>query len=129
MPITRGCFARFTKPERLAFLVNAYNAFTLQAVLLAYPLDGVDSLRDVGGKGSGKAWKERTLRIGRLLPSHEGGLVSLDDLRGALRTLFEDARVCTAVLASSCSIQCVTSNSPGTFRCWSRCTISCPSMN
>jgi len=47
----------FTGPQKLALYVNAYNAYTLQIVLDAMPLD---SIRDLDG---GKVWDTRTFRV------------------------------------------------------------------
>jgi len=42
------------RPERLAFWINAYNAFTLKLILGNYP--GVKSIRDISGRWSGEWW-------------------------------------------------------------------------
>jgi len=95
-------FAQWSRAERLAFWINAYNAFTVHAVLANYPLENVDSLRDVGGKASGKVWKQRNLRLGRLVPGRAEAELSLDELRDdVLRFEFKDARV-HAALCTSC---------------------------
>jgi len=39
-------FDAWSKPARLAFLINAYNAFTVELILRNYP--GVESIRDLG---------------------------------------------------------------------------------
>jgi len=39
-------FDSWPKAERLAFLINAYNAFTVELILRNYP--GIDSIRDLG---------------------------------------------------------------------------------
>jgi len=39
-------FEAWSKAERLAFLINAYNAFTVELILRNYP--GVESIRDLG---------------------------------------------------------------------------------
>lgn len=98
-------FARWTKPQQCAFWINAYNAFTLRAVLTNYPLVHVDSLRDIGGKASGKAWKQKSLHLGHLIAGSSSTEISLDDLlEVVLRPQFKDARVhaslCTSCLGS-----------------------------
>jgi hypothetical protein len=45
----------WSKPQRLAFLINAYNAFTVKFVVDNYP---VDSIRDLGGWLS-SPWKKK----------------------------------------------------------------------
>ena len=95
-------FSKWNRFEQFAFWINAYNAFTLQAVLLNYPLEEIDSLRDVGGKGSGKVWKQRNIHLGRLIPEHADADTSLDEmLNVVLRAHFKDARV-HAALCTSC---------------------------
>ena len=39
-------FSAWSKPERLAFLINAYNAFTVELILTRYPK--LDSIKDLG---------------------------------------------------------------------------------
>jgi len=39
-------FSTWSKPERLAFLINAYNAFTVELILTRYPK--LDSIKDLG---------------------------------------------------------------------------------
>ncbi len=95
-------FAKWSKQEQLAFWINAHNAFTLQAVLANYPLELIDSLRDVGGKESGRVWKQRNLHLGQLILVHPDAEISLDELLNAvLRPQFKDARV-HAALCTSC---------------------------
>jgi Protein of unknown function, DUF547 len=39
-------FAAFSKPQQMAFLINAYNAFTIELILTAYPK--LKSIKDLG---------------------------------------------------------------------------------
>jgi hypothetical protein len=95
-------FAKWSKSERFAFWINAYNAFTVQAVLLNYPLQDIDSIRDVGGKQSGKIWKQRNLHLGQLIEDRAEAEISLEELLNlVLRPQFKDARV-HAALCTSC---------------------------
>ncbi|MEQ8802317.1 MAG: DUF547 domain-containing protein, partial [Haliea sp.] len=48
-------FERWPGPEQLAFLINAYNAFTLKLIVNHYP---VDSIRDIGSFWQ-SPWKQR----------------------------------------------------------------------
>lgn len=43
--VTKSAFALFSNGQRLAFLINAYNAFTLKIILNHYP---VESIKDIG---------------------------------------------------------------------------------
>ena len=49
-------FQSWSRDRRLAFLINAYNAFTVELILTEYP--GLDSIRDLGGLFS-SPWKKR----------------------------------------------------------------------
>lgn len=51
--VSKREFEGFSQAERLAFLINAYNAFTLKLVVDHYP---VESIRDIGGLFS-SPWK------------------------------------------------------------------------
>ncbi|HEX2165494.1 MAG TPA: DUF547 domain-containing protein [Thermoanaerobaculia bacterium] len=78
---------RLPEPARLAFLVNAYNALVVDAVLARYP--GLESVRDVDG-----FFDEETHPVG-------GRERTLDDLEAEARKL--DPRVHFAVVCASTS--------------------------
>ncbi len=54
--VTPQQYSGFTRPEQLAFLLNAYNAYTVDFVLTRYPK--LESIRDLGSLFS-SAWKKR----------------------------------------------------------------------
>jgi len=54
--VTGAEYAAWSREERLAFLINAYNAFTVEKVLTRYP--GLRSMRDFGTV-FGNPWKDR----------------------------------------------------------------------
>lgn len=54
--VTRAQFDAWPKPQQQAFLINAYNAFTIEKVLQRYP--GIRSIRDFGTV-FGNPWKDR----------------------------------------------------------------------
>ncbi|HUQ29666.1 MAG TPA: DUF547 domain-containing protein [Usitatibacter sp.] len=54
--VTRSEFDGWTKPQQQAFLINAYNAFTIEKILKRYP--GIHSIRDYGTV-FGNPWKDR----------------------------------------------------------------------
>ena len=54
--VTTAEFAGWSRDQRLAFLINAYNAFTLQLVLTRYP--DLRSIKDLGSFFS-SPWKKR----------------------------------------------------------------------
>lgn len=56
--VRRVEFDAWTKPQRLAFLINLYNATTIKLVIDHYP---VKSIKDIGGYFSGP-WKQKIAR-------------------------------------------------------------------
>ena len=54
--VTRAEFDGWTKPQQQAFLINAYNAFTIEKILTRYP--DIKSIRDFGTV-FGNPWKDR----------------------------------------------------------------------
>ncbi len=86
------------RPEQFAFLVNLYNAKTIDIVLDHYP---VASIKDISLGGSlfaaftGGPWKAKVLHL-------KGAEVSLDDIEhGILRPVFKDPRVHYSVNCAS----------------------------
>lgn len=87
-------FKAFSSAEQQAFLINAYNAFTIELILGKYP--DLKSIRDLGGLLS-SPWKRKFVPL-------FGSQVSLDDIEhGMLRTRgrFDDPRVHFAVNCAS----------------------------
>lgn len=56
LPVTEPQFRRWSPTEREAFLINAYNAATVQLVLTRYP--NLKSIKDIGGLLS-SPWKQK----------------------------------------------------------------------
>jgi Protein of unknown function, DUF547 len=54
--VTRAEFDSWSKPQQQAFLINAYNAFTVEKILTRYPKIG--SIKDFGSV-FGNPWKDR----------------------------------------------------------------------
>jgi len=54
--VTRAEFDGWSKPQQEAFLINAYNAFTVKKILTRYP--GIKSIRDFGTV-FGNPWKDK----------------------------------------------------------------------
>lgn len=84
----------WTKNERFAYWINAYNAFTIQIVIRNYPLQ---SIKDIGGGvyRINTTWAIKFIEI-------EGQEYSLDNLEhDILRPRFKDARVHVAVNCAS----------------------------
>ncbi len=53
--VSKAEYDGWSKPQRLAFLINAYNAFTIDLILTKYP--DLDSIKDLGGL-FGSPWKK-----------------------------------------------------------------------
>jgi Protein of unknown function, DUF547 len=86
--------AKFSKAQRRAFLINAYNAFTMQLILSKYP--DLASIKDLGGVFS-SPWKKAFVPL-------LGRTISLDEIehtliRGAAD--FDDPRIHFAVNCAS----------------------------
>ena len=87
-------FKGWPKSEQLAFLINAYNAFTVELVLTRYPK--LASIRDLGSTLS-SPWKKRFFVL-------LGAQRSLDDLEHGLiraKGVYDDPRIHMAVNCAS----------------------------
>lgn len=92
--VTRAAFAGWQKAERQAFLINAYNAFTVELILTRYP--DLKSIKDLGSLLS-SPWKPKWITL-------LGNQVSLDDIEHAMlrkRGDYDDPRVHFAVNCAS----------------------------
>ena len=84
----------FSKPQQMAFLINAYNAFTVELILTRYPK--LDSIRDLGTLLT-KPWSIKNVPL-------LGSTVTLDNIEhDNLRTKgrFDDPRIHFAVNCAS----------------------------
>jgi Protein of unknown function, DUF547 len=81
--------------ERLAFFINAYNAFTIKLILTKYP--GINSIKEIGSFFS-NPWSQKFISL-------NGHTVSLDYIEHeVLRPKFKDPRIHFAIncAAKSC---------------------------
>ncbi len=88
-------FNAWTQDQQLAFLINAYNAYTVQFVLSAYP--NITSIRDLGSWFQ-SPWKKKRFDL-------FGEKVSLDDIEHELiRPVYNNPWIHSAVVcaAKSC---------------------------
>lgn len=82
-------YESWSEAEKMAFLINAYNSFTLESIIDQNPLKA--SIRDIPG-----VWRVRRFQVA-------GQSKTLDDIEhGTLRPTFQDPRVhaalnCTAI--------------------------------
>jgi hypothetical protein len=87
-------FRNWSRPQRLAFLINAYNAFTIELVLTRYP--DLDSIKDIGGIFQ-SPWKRKFFSL-------LGKERSLDEVEhGVIRApgAFDEPRVHVALVCAS----------------------------
>jgi hypothetical protein len=92
--VSDTAFKAFDKPQQMAFLINAYNAFTVELILTKYP--GLASIKDLGSVFS-SPWKPKWIPL-------LGVKVSLDDIEHGMlreRGRFDDPRVHFAVNCAS----------------------------
>ena len=96
--VEREEFAAWTREQRYAYWINAYNAFTVHLVLSRYP---VNSIQDIGTTAA-PVWKKEFVPLGHLYGEGTTELISLDTIEHRiLRPQFEDARVHAAVNCAS----------------------------
>ncbi len=91
--VSRSTYEQFTRDQKLAFLINTYNANTLLLIVKNYP---VKSIKDLGSFLS-SPWKKKIVSL-------FGENVSLDDIEhGMLRKdpLFQEPRIHFAVNCAS----------------------------
>ncbi|WP_019506397.1 DUF547 domain-containing protein [Pleurocapsa sp. PCC 7319] len=89
--VTPEQYNSWNEPDKIAFLINAYNAFTLQSIIDQDPLK--DSIRDIPG-----VWKKRTFTLA-------GEQKTLDNIEhDILRKDFNEPRLHVALVcaAKSC---------------------------
>lgn len=95
--VTDAEFNSWSKPQQLAFLINAYNAFTIEKILTRYP--DLKSIRDFG-KVIGNPWKDKFFTLLGREMTLDG--IEHDTLRAPGR--FDDPRIHFA--ANCASIGC-----------------------
>lgn len=89
--ISEHDFEKFNRQEKLAFLINAYNAFTVKLIVDHYP---VKSIKDIGGMFS-SPWKMKFFRL-------VGRERTLDELEHELiRPKFDEPRIHFALVCAS----------------------------
>lgn len=92
--VTQQDYDGWTRAQRLAFLINAYNAFTVELILTRYP--DLESIKDLGSLIQ-SPWKKRFFQL-------LGKPRTLDELEhGMIRApgVFDDPRIHFAVNCAS----------------------------
>ncbi|RMG14377.1 MAG: DUF547 domain-containing protein [Deltaproteobacteria bacterium] len=92
--VCSGAYETWSREEKLAFWINAYNAYTVRLVLDHYPLG---SIREIGLL-PGAAFRMHFIPMQRL----RGRTLSLDDIEhGILRKEFAEPRIHFAIVCAS----------------------------
>jgi Protein of unknown function, DUF547 len=92
--VSQASFDAFSKAQQMAFLINAYNAFTVELILTRYPK--LDSIKDLGSLLS-SPWKPKFISL-------LGGKHSLDNIEHDMlraRGRYDEPRVHFAVNCAS----------------------------
>jgi hypothetical protein len=90
--LTPAGFAGFSRTQQMAFLINAYNAFTIELVLTEYPK--LKSIKDIGSIIS-SPWKKSFYKL-------LGEQRNLDWIEHEqLRPRYNDPRIHTAIVCAS----------------------------
>ena len=87
-------FAGFSKPQQMAFLINAYNAFTVELILTQYPK--LQSIKDLGSLFQSPWKKEFVPLLGRTMSLDQ---IEHENLRAKGR--YDDPRIHFAVNCAS----------------------------
>jgi hypothetical protein len=88
--------SKWTQQEQLAYWINAYNGFTIERILMDYP---VKSIKDLGGKITfvNTVWDQKFFKIG-------GKPMDLNYIEhSVLRKNFEEPRIHFAIVCASVS--------------------------
>lgn len=92
----------WTREERYAFWINAYNAYTIRRVIDDYPLESIRDLDKAFGLSS--VFDSEFIPMEALHPKGENEELSLNDIEHEiLRAKFQDARVHAAINCASAS--------------------------
>ena len=92
--VPAASYAAWTRPQQLAFLINAYNAFTVELILTRYP--DLKSIKDLGSFVQ-SPWKKKFFRL-------LGQERSLDEVEHEMIRapgVFDDPRIHVAVVCAS----------------------------
>ena len=92
--VTPAAFEGFTKPQQMAFLINAYNAYTVELILTRYPK--LDSIKEIGTLLQ-NPWKQKSAPLLGTTMTLDG--IEHDTLRA--RGRYDDPRIHFAVNCAS----------------------------
>ncbi len=87
--LTKDQFDSFTRDQKVAYLINAYNLYTIQSIIDAYPVSSIKKIKGV--------WNKRKFKIA-------GEELTLDNVEhDLLRKTFHEPRIHVAVVCASIS--------------------------
>ncbi|MFK8068759.1 MAG: DUF547 domain-containing protein [Gammaproteobacteria bacterium] len=99
--VSKNDFDTWNEDQKLAFLINSYNAFTLKLIVENYP--GIDSIKDLGGFFS-SPWDKKFFSL-------FGSKTNLDHLEhGLLRKNYNEPRIHFAINCASISCPALQKN-------------------
>jgi hypothetical protein len=86
-------YEKWSRNERLAFWINAYNAYTVKLIVDHYPISSIRKIGFLGG-----AFRRRFIPM----PGLKGEVISLNDIEnGTLRADFREPRIHFALVCAS----------------------------
>lgn len=92
--VCRTHYEKWPHEQKLAFWINAYNAFTVRLILDHYPVESIQKI----GLLPGAAFRTELIEM----PAARPGRMSLNDLEhGILRTEFHEPRIHFAIVCAS----------------------------
>jgi Protein of unknown function, DUF547 len=98
--VTPAQFATFSKDQQMAFLINAYNVFTVELILTKYP--DVKSIKDLGSTFS-SPWKKSFFKL--LGEERNLDWIEHDKLRPTGKNIinggYQDPRIHVAIVCAS----------------------------
>ncbi|HKC10721.1 MAG TPA: DUF547 domain-containing protein [Vicinamibacteria bacterium] len=91
--------ARLSPPERLAFWINTYNAYTIQVIVLHGERESIRNISEsgfaLGGGGGGGPWRQKVVRAG-------GQVYHLDNVEhDIIRKQFAEPRIHFALVCGA----------------------------
>ena len=94
--VKKADYKKWNKQQKMTFLINSYNAFTVKVIVEHYPLK---SIKDIGSLFT-NTWKTKFPYLSLL----EGSILTLDGIEhDTLRKNFKDYRIHAAVNCASIS--------------------------
>ncbi len=98
--VTLAEFDKWSRGDKYAFWINAYNAFTVQLIVDHYPLKSITDIK----KDGKDAWNSPLAPLGHLAPKLKRARLTLNDIENEiLRPTYKDPRIHAAVNCAAIS--------------------------